>query len=142
MFVYRRGKMNAMEEQDYQLMKRSPYRNYVSGELSPEDQIAFLRVIDSPEKIAELEQKIEPQLPENIRMDKRIQPGMNYSSGLYFFHKNATIENQKEYLIQDFKKKGELGVVPIDMLPKNNRYSDRDAIYLLNKLQDIYEPYR
>ncbi len=142
MFVYRRGEMNLMEEQDYHLMKRSPYRNYVSGELSPEDQIAFIRIIDKPEIIDELEDKIRPLLPNNLRIGKRIQPGMEECSGLYFFNKNATIENQKDYLIQDFKKRGELGVVSVDMNTKNNHYSDRDAIFLLNKLQDIYEPYR
>lgn len=140
MFVYRRGEMNAQEEDDYIMMKRSPYRNYVYGDPAPEDQICFIRVIAPDEVINEYEQKLLPLIPDTLRMEKRKQPRMNQCSGLYFFNANATIENQKANLIQYLKDHGEHGLVPVDMISQDGYLSIRDALHLLRKLRDIYEP--
>ncbi len=138
MFVYRRGTMNSFEEEDYQMMKRSPYRNYVSGELAPEDQIAFIRVVNTTARIDELEKLLAPLLPENVHMTKRVQPRMENCQGLYFFHRKATIENQKQYLIDYLKEHGEHGIVPVDMVLQDSYTSTREALHLLKKLENIY----
>ena len=141
MFVYRRGYMNPLEEEDYNLMKRSPYRNYVSGELAEKDRIAFIRIIDSDSRIDEIKEQLDVLIPwDKVRMVRREQPKMPGCSGLYFYDIHATIEERKRNLMEHLKEHGEHGIVPVDMELQNKYISEREAIHLLNKLRDIYEP--
>lgn len=141
MFVYRRGKDNSREEEDYQMMKRSPYRNYVNGEIAPEDHIVFIRLVGDDDKIHELEKELYDAIPKDVlRMDLRKQPRVKGCSGLYFYHKDATIQNRKKDLLADLQANGEHGLVPVDMISERSYVSEVEAVNLLNQLRDVYEP--
>ncbi|MBQ0001548.1 MAG: HAD hydrolase family protein, partial [Clostridiales bacterium] len=140
MSVYRRGNLNDREEEDFQLMKRSPYRNYVSGEMAPDEQIAFIRLVDEDDRILELEEELTDLTPEDVRISTRKQPRVKGCSGLYFHHVDATIEKRKADLIRDLSSHGEHGLVPVDMVSEHSYRAEREALHMLSKLQDIYEP--
>ena len=46
LMIYRGGKINEAEKQEYELLKYSPYRNYMEGEFTEEDHIAIQEVIE------------------------------------------------------------------------------------------------
>lgn len=141
MFVYRRGNQNKREEEDYQLMKRSPYRNYVSGELASEDQVAFVRLVGEDAEIAELEKELQDVIPKDqLRIDTRKQPKVNGCSGLYFYHKDATIQNRKLDLLEMQQQLNKQGLVPVDIISDKAYVSEGQALHLLNKLRNVYSP--
>lgn len=143
LMIYRQGFMNEAEDQDYEIMKRSPYRNYVDGNFDLNDQVAFIRVIDTDNNIDDLELCIRELIPENkFRLVRRPQPKMKGYSGLYFYHPEATVEHMKEILLMRLSEKDNPGLVPVDMFMGERWTSDKEAIALLNKTRNVYEPVR
>jgi len=141
LMIYRGGSLNRAEAWEYDLMKRSPYRNYVEGHLTEEDQVAFVRVIDTDEKIEKLEQKIRFILPgDRFRIVRRHQHRMEGFSGLYFYHPQATVENSKAFLMDYMSKITRTSLVRVDMVMHETYRSDNEAVALLNKTRNIYEP--
>lgn len=143
LMIYRGGKMSRAETKEHELMKRSPYRNYVEGPFSDEDQVCFLRVIDYDEIIEELEVQFRDMIsPSRFRFVRRPHQKMEGYSGLYFYHPEATVENCMEYLLEEMSKKEGKDLVPIDMSMPKCYESEHQAIALLNRVRHIYEPVR
>ncbi len=131
-----------MEHKEYVLMKRSPYRNYMDGEYTEEDQICAFRIFDEDARVRELEAILRPYLANiGIRILIQADPRMKDYSGLYLLHEDATIEHQKQYILEREQTKSGMQIVPVDLYPCGNiPYSDREAAHLLNRLRNIYEP--
>lgn len=141
LMIYRRGPMNWAEIQEYELMKRSPYRNYIDGDFSLEDRITFIRIIDTDRKINELEKRFLDIIPKDrYRMVRRPQPKMEGYSGLYFYHPDATVANMKQELIRKLNQHDREKLIPVDMVIQENYTTDNEAIALLNKTRSIFEP--
>ena len=141
LMIYRQGPMNWGEVQEYELMKRSPYRNYIDGTFNLEDQITFIRIIDTDKKIDEMEKKLARYIPaDRYRMVRRPQPKMDGYSGLYFYNPEATVDHMKDVLLNMLEKPGEKALIPMDMVMKEPYTTDNEAIALLNKTRSIFEP--
>lgn len=142
MLIYRQGKMNWAEEQEYEMMKRSPYRNYIDDELGEHEEVTFIRTIGTDEDIDHLEEDLRDFIMEGrYRIVRRPQPKMEGYSGLYFYDTKATVENQKKNMIEDLTLQGDQGIVPVDMHVKGSYdSSEREAVQLLTKLRSVYEP--
>lgn len=142
MMIYMYGEMNEGEKMEFDLMKRSPYRNYVEGEYNDEDRICFLRLMEKDDVITRLQKKLKYEIDHTkVRMSRQPQPRMPGYSGLYFFHADATIDNQKEYLLGMEEEKRSQKLVPVDILAAKDAYtSEGDAIHLLHQVRKIYEP--
>ena len=143
LMIYRGGTINEAEKQEYELMKYSPYRNYVEGEFSDEDQICFIRIIDTDQVIEKLENRLSSLLAGNrFRIDKRPQHRMEGYSGLYFYNKEATIERSMEAMVSYMEEKTGQKIIPVDMTGSSRYVSENEAIALLNRVRNIYEPIR
>lgn len=144
MAIYHAGTVNDAEKREREAMKRSPYRHYADGLPREADWIAFMRVIDTTEKIEELAYQVKSVLPIGMfRVEVReddLYPG---TSDLCFYDTNATVENMKAR-VQNIME-AELGqsLEPVNMLPKISKYlPEHDALLLLNRLKNRYEPVR
>ena len=143
LMIYRGGKINEAEKQEYELLKYSPYRNYMEGEFTEEDQICFIRIIDTNDIIEELESRIQIFLSKGrFRIVRRPQHRMEGCSGLYFYNPEATIENSKEHMVQYLEETEHHEVVPIDVEGPEHQLSENETIALLNKVRSTYEPLR
>lgn len=141
LMIYRRGFMNQAEDQDYEIMKHSPYRNYVDGNYDLNDQVTFIRVVDTDKNIDDLELCIKELIPENrFRIVRRPQPKMKGYSGLYFYHPEATVENMKDIMIAKLSQGEKQELIPVEMHMQGSWGSDNEAIALLNKTRSIFEP--
>lgn len=141
LMVYRGGKMNEAEKLEYELMKYSSHRNYIEGEFTDEDQICYIRIIDTDDKIEELEQRLGTLLPDNLfRMEKRSQHRLEGYSGIYFYNPQATVERGQVALIRYLEEKENIEIIPVDMTDKDEYVSENESIVLLNKIRSIYEP--
>ena len=140
--IYRSGPLSDAEREEYEKLKRSPYRNYMDGPCHEDDRIAFMRVIDTPERIEELEYLIKSVLPPGMfRMEIRQEAQFREFRGLYFYNPVATVAEMKSRVIAYLEKKESMQFEPVDMLPRLSRYvPEKDALALLGRLKNEYEP--
>lgn len=141
MIIYRQGNISMPEDMEYNIMKSSPYRNYVDGPYFEEDQIALIRTMDTDVRINILAERLAEFLPRNkYRVVRRTMPGFEGVSGLYFYNPEATVENMKKILL-DYVSSDGSPKKPIDVTAPNGGYeSERDAIALLHRAKNIYMP--
>ncbi len=141
LLVYRYGNMDFAEEQEYKIMKRSPYRNYVNGTIVKEDQVAAIRVMAKTSEMDELEKQIREKTGEKFRIDRRKMPGITGYEGLYFTHPRATVEKRKKDIVERAIKEYRCGITPVDVIsPYPEFVSEREALHLLSKVKMYYEP--
>lgn len=140
--IYRDGPLSDAEREEYAIMKRSPYRNYMDGPCHEDDKIAFMRVIDTPEKIEKLSFLINSVLPADMfRIELRQEPQFPDYCGLYFYSPEATVTVMKERLTAYMNEKFSCSFQREDILPKLTNYSpEHDALLLLGRLKKSYEP--
>ena len=140
--IYRCGTPNEAERREYEIMRRSPYRNYMEGSYRDEDRIAFMRVIDTPGRIDELAYLVQSVLPPGMfRMELREEAQFPDYMGLYFYDAEATVAAMKEKVLEHVEEKCGEKLEPKDILPKLSRYTpEHDAMLLLGRLKAIYEP--
>lgn len=140
--IYRCGSPNEAECREYEIMKRSPYRNYMEGSYRDEDKIAFMRVIDTPERIEALAYLVQSVLPPGMfRMELREEAQFPDFRGLYFYDADATVAAMKERVLAHMEEKCGEKLEPKDILPKLSKYSpEHDAMLLLGRLKASYEP--
>lgn len=142
MAIYHDGAVNAEEKREQEAMKRSPFRNYADGLPHEEDWIAFMRVIDTTQHIEELAYQLKSVLPTGMfRMAVRPDDRYKGTSGLYFYHPEATVENMKIRAKEAVEAETGEKLKPIDMLPIMTKYlPEHDALMLLGRLKNKYEP--
>lgn len=142
--IFRDGPLSEAEKTEYDRMKRSPYRNYMEGSYSEEDRIAFIRVIDTPERIEELDHELRSVLPPGMfRVELRREAQFPDYRGLYFYDAQATVAEMKKRVQQYMETKYSTALTPVDIQPKMKSYSpEHDALLLLSRLKRAYEPVR
>lgn len=144
MTIYHDGAVNEEEKRECEAMKRSPYRHYADGLPREEDWIAFMRIIDTTERIAELEYQIKSVLPTGMfRIVARRDDRFENTSGLYFYDPAANVETMKKRTLEMMSAKENNELTPIDLLPRTTKYlPEHDALLLLSRLKNRYEPVR
>lgn len=142
MCIYHSGPFTEAEREEYKKMKRSPYRNYMEGSYHEEDKIAFIRVIDTPERIDQLAYLVQSVLPPGMfRMDVRTEAQFPDYRGLYFYDPKATPANMKYRVKRILETESGEKLECVDMLPRLSRYlPEHDAMLLLGRLKAKYEP--
>ena len=140
--IYRNGPISDAEREEYRKMKRSPYRNYMEGSYTNADRIAFMRVIDTPERIEELKYLIQSVLPPGMfRVEHRQEAQFPDYSGLYFYDPRANVQEMKTRVLKRMEEKDGITLTGMDILPKNSSYSpEHYALILLARLKAEYEP--
>lgn len=140
MFFYHRGETSQAEIEDFRMMRRSPYRNYVEGDLQEEDQVARVRFIVEESAAEEYEKKLDeiPEIKERFRIVRLIQPRMDHYIGFYFYRKDVSVLDMAESVLADARNHGP--AEPEYILPQGFIYEpDRDAPILLNRIRKMYE---
>ena len=107
-----------------------------------EDRIAFIRVIDTPERIEQLKYEIQSVLPPGMfRMEMREEAQFKNYMGLYFYDSAATVQEMKQRVMKYLQEKNGTVLKPRDMLPKLSKYRpEQDALLLLSRVKNKYEP--
>lgn len=142
MSIYHHGPVNDAEKREREAMKRSAYRHYADGLPHDADWIAFMRVIDTTEKIEELAYQIKSVLPTGMfRVETREDDLFPGASDLCFYDPCATVENMKKRVREMMEEERGNGLEPVDVLPITSKYlPEHDALLLLNRLKNKYEP--
>lgn len=140
--IYRNGPISDAEREEYRKMKRSPYRNYMEGSYTDADRIAFMRVIDTPQRIEKLKYLIQSVIPPGMfRMEQRQEAQFPDYCGLYFYDPRANVPEMKERVLKRMEETEGRKLTGVDILPKHSSYSpEHYALILLSRLKSEYEP--
>ena len=137
--IFHRGKLNAQEMAILERMKRSPYRSYLEGEIYKDEEIVYLKIIDEADKIRILEKRLEGYMEgRKLRMSVKPEsiPGV---SGLYFYADTATMPQAEERIMR-YLQRTEPNLRPREVFLETPYRSEHDAMHLLHRLGNLYEP--
>ena len=137
--IFHQGKLRAQEQEVYGLMKRSPYRSYLEGEIYRPEEIVYLKVIDEDDKIFVLEKKLSGFLAgRKLRVARRRQ-SVEGVSALYFYADTADMPQAEERLMRILREK-EPELRAREVFLRTPYRSEHDATHLLHRLSNLYEP--
>lgn len=138
--IFHRREMHETELTVYRKLKRSPYRNYLEGEIYDNAEIVYFKIIADETKTAAFEEIMRSTVESlSLRMVHREDPSSPGIHALYVYHEEATMERAEEALMQMLTEDGKT-LRPSELRLKNGYRSEHDAIHLLHRLEQQYEP--
>ncbi|MDF2473361.1 MAG: hypothetical protein K0R21_1143 [Anaerocolumna sp.] len=140
LLIYYEKFFHSVEEQIYNKLRISPYRNYIEGNVSPKAECFYLMCIDKQEHITKIYHRLKKHtVSENIRMVRMISldyPGYTY---LKIYHKDATKQNMLVELksMLSLEKSVTFGTISgqYDVLVNDNNQNTA-----VKMIKQIYEP--
>jgi len=137
--IFHQGTLHEQEKLIFDRMRRSPYRSYLEGEIYKEDEIVYIKIIDETDKIRVLEKKLGGFLRhKKLRMAARPEsvPGV---SALYFYADTASMPQAEERVMEYLRRK-EPSLRAREVFADTPYRSEHDALHLLHRLANLYEP--
>ena len=140
--IFHLGETREPERRVFSRMRRSPYRDYLEGEIFVPNEVVYIKIIDEAGKLTETEYHLRRILPKSrLRVAIRPQAGAPGIDGLYIYAHTATME-QAEKRLMEMLREEEPSLMPVDIRNNTPYRSERDAIHVLNRLTNAYEPLR
>lgn len=138
--IFHIGEIREAEQTVLNRMKRSPYRDYLEGEIFDPKEVVYLKIVDETGKLTETEFHLSKYMPKGkMRAVIRPQAGAPGISGLYIYAHTATMEQAKKRLLQMLREKEE-SLIPVEIRLHSAYTSERDAMQVLYRLGNAYEP--
>ncbi len=138
--IFHRGVLNEIEKPVYDRMRRSPYRDYLEGEIYDPNEIVYFKILAQDTEMAEIEYSLHKAMQKGkLRTVIRPQAGSPGVSGLYIYAHTATMEQAEKRLMQMLKEK-EPNLEMVELRLRNGYQTDRDAMVLLTELGNRYAP--
>lgn len=138
--IFHQGRLNLQEKAILERMKRSPYRSYLDGESYLDDEIVYLKILDETDKVRQLEQKLRNYMDgRRLRMSIKPEHAIPGVSGLYFYADTATMPQAEARLMRMLREKNP-ELQPREVFLRTPYRSEHDAMHLLHRLANLYEP--
>lgn len=139
--IYHHGPMTDMERTLYNHLKRSPYRYYLDDDHFSVSDVVYLKVVTDGDDADRIQRELEPMMEKmKLRSVVRPQAGLEDGCSLYFYAATANIQHAQAHLMQLLRQeRPELEMR--DMGAERAYQTDHDAILLLRRLKNEYEPY-
>ena len=138
--IFHLGETRPPEKTVFDRMRRSPYRDYLEGEVFVPEEVVYLKVIDEAGKLTETEHHLSRVLPKGrLRAVIRPQAGAPGINGLYIYAHTATMEQAEKRLMQRLREEdGSLS--PVEIRLEKHTQPEQDAMRALHMLTEMYEP--
>ena len=143
MMLFHDGALSEAEQWDYEIMRRSPYRNYMDGIYEPDDQIIAVRFLVKHDaaNAAFAKYSADPYITKHFRVARYRMAKSGDWSGIYFYRKDATIENMETRVAAHFAEETGLAPDPVKIAPPERGFDpEHDAHHLLHEISRIYMP--
>ena len=138
--IFHHGKLSEQEKAVYDHMRSSPYRNYLDSEIYEESEIVYFKLIATDGMIAGMEAALKGILNEgHLRSVIRSQTGAEGISALYLYSAEATNEHAENVLMWMLRSENAT-LKPVEMFAERPYRSEADAMRLLKRLGNAYEP--
>ena len=140
--IYHHGKLTIEEKLVLDRLKRSPYREYLEGEAYEISEAVYYKIIGKEQKLRRLERELQSVLPQE-KLRTAIRPQLEDAGicGLYIYAQSATMEQAQQRLLARMREK-KPALKAVEVHPKTAYRSERDAVHLLVRLENQYEPVR
>ena len=124
----------------YDNMKRSPYRNYLEGEVYEPDEVVYYKVIATDGMITGMEAALRNLMSDGkLRSVIRPQAGAPGISGLYIYSAEATVKHAENVVMWMLREENP-ALLPMEVFAQGPYRSEQDAIRLLHRIANEYEP--
>lgn len=138
--IFHRGKMRDPEKLVYDHMRRSPYRQYLEGEICDPAEIVYYKLIDTSGRIADYFRRLERELnPAEYRIAVRPQTNEPGISAIYIYSARATVDLAKSRIMARLQEE-QPELTAKEFRLRTPYRSERDAVHLLHKVGSLYEP--
>ena len=157
--VYHSGSFSDAENSVLERMKRSPYRDYLDGDMYNESEVVYVKVVDEDSRLGESAAALYKALPERrYRMVVRPQDDVAGVSSLYIYD-SAALPGHARAVLLDMMKDSAAALIseglPTDSagprkdgselrfeepVLKNGYRSEYDALRLLSEVAKKFEP--
>ena len=138
--IFHHGRFTEQEQAVYDHMRSSPYRSYLEGEIYEEEEIVYYKLIATDGMIAGLEAALGEILTDgHLRSVIRQQAGEPGISALYIYSAEATNEHAENVMMWILRTENET-LIPVEVFAERPYRSESDAMRLLRKLGNAYEP--
>ena len=140
--VFHIGPMSGQEELLYQRMRRSPYRSYLDGENYEAGEIVYFKILTDEARARELLHGMQSLLHSNrLRAVVRPEAGVENAFALYVYSAKATMRQAENRLMQSLRER-EPELRAAEVFLRGGYRSEYDAMSLLHRLGNLYEPLR
>lgn len=138
--IFHHGEYTGAEMTILDRMRRSPYRSYLEGEIYEPEEIVYFKIIAADDELADIMYSLRTALPKGrVRGVRRPQAGAPGISGLYIYAHTATMEQAQKRLMKMLRE-ADPALEPVTITSPGGYRSERDAIQILHRLQNRYEP--
>lgn len=138
--IFHHGAYTEPEKTILDRMRRSPYRSYLEGEIYDPREIVYIKIIVPDESLEEVKYALRTVIPKGkLRGVSRPQTGAPGISALYIYTHTATMEQAQKRLMKLLHER-EPALEPVTITAPGGYRSARDAMHLLHRLQNRYEP--
>lgn len=138
--VFHRGTMSEQEDLIYQRMRRSPYRSYLDGENYEPGEIVYFKIVADEEQAQTLLRGMQSVLHANhLRAVIRPEAGAAELRALYIYSAKATMRQAENRLMQTLREQ-EPSLQAVEVFLRADYRSEYDAMSLLHRLGNLYEP--
>ena len=138
--IFHHGKITEQEQIVYDQMRSSPYRNYLEGEIYEEAEIVYFKLIATDGMIAGMEAALKGIMNEGkFRSAIRVQAEEENISALYIYSAEATPAHAENVLMWILRSENS-ALKPVEIFAEKPYRSEADAMRLLRRLGNAYEP--
>ena len=140
--IFHSGDMREEERVIYNRMKRSPYRDYLDEGDFPPEEIVYLKVIGTDQETARWLATLQSFLhSRHLRGVIRREAGTSGISALYIYSARVSVK-QAENKVMELLRKEDPKLQPVELFLDRPYQSEHDAMQLLHRLGNLYEPLR
>ena len=138
--IFHHGRFTEQEQAVFDHMRSSPYRSYLEGEIYEESEIVYYKLIATDGMIAGMEAALKGIMNDgSFRSVIRPQAGEEDISALYIYSAEATNEHAENVLMWMLRAEDST-LKPVEVFADRPYRSEADAMRLLRKLTNAYEP--
>ena len=138
--IFHQGRSTRKENELFEIMKKSPYRSYLDGEVYDPHEIVYLKIINTREKLVELLCDLfesDPELLKTIRPVIRKSTKTDEYFELYLYSAQASQQNAQAF-VKDYMSRS---ASVLSFVEESQEYhSERDALHLLHRVESAFAP--
>ncbi len=141
MLIFHEGEVSRQELQDFENMRRSPYRNYMAGMYGKDDHVVALRILVEEGKAESLlgEMRSDPDIEASFRVVCYEMARAGKTKGLYFYRKDVSAEKMERRVLDYAKGAAGKEVEAIHIEPPKSNYDPvADAHHLIQRIGKEY----
>ena len=140
--IFHQGDMTKPEKEMLEVMKKTPYRSYLDGEIYDSREIVYIKIINTKEKLDGVIKKLyknDAAIFRELRTVARPHKEAPNCQALYLYSSQATVQNAQKHLLEKLRE-NEKDIIPQELYLRSPYRSERDALYLLHKVKATFEP--